>query len=114
MGLAGAVLAWAEKQRKTNKDDHLLRTRSALLFFLPVVCFLLALYLLFWCWRLFRFIADPSFFAETAIGLANTHALVTAGVVIVLAAGAYMAVKVLERWLSGETGGVRVLAEEQG
>lgn len=114
MGLAGAVLAWAEKQRKTNKDDHLLRTRSALLFFLPVVCFLLALYLLFWCWRLFRFIADPSFFAETAIGLANTHALVTAGVVIVLAVGAYMAVKVLERWLSGETGGVRVLAEEQG
>jgi hypothetical protein len=114
MSLAGAVLAWVEKQRKTDKDDHLLRTRVALLFFLPVVCFLLALYLLFWCWRLFRFIADPSFFAETAIGLANTHALVTAGVVIALAVGAYMAIKVLERWLSGETGGARVLAEERG
>jgi hypothetical protein len=114
MSLAGAVLAWVEGQRRTDEDDHLLLTRSAFLFFLPVVCFLLALYLLFWCWRLFRFIADPSFFAETAIGLANTHAPVTAGVVIALAVGAYMAIKVLERWLSGETGGARVLAEERG
>jgi hypothetical protein len=64
------------RQRNKTGRHGWLRIRAVYIVILfPAVCFLAALDLLYWCWRVFQSAADPSAFAEYAIELANAHAV---------------------------------------